>query len=366
MKVVATRDAVRFVSPLSMATVSGHPVRTDLFEDHAEPTWTQHISLGHWANVLLIAPLSAQTLAKLAHGFADNLLTATVLAARCKVLLCPAMDHDMYVHPTVQANLEQARQLGYHVMEPEHGELASGLTGQGRLPGFEAILTRVAGMHSGALEGVRALVTAGPTREPLDPVRILTNPSTGTMGFALADALACRGAEVTLIAGPTVLPTPSGVRRVDVTTAAQMHEAVLHRRRADLVFMAAAVADYTPAAVSDTKIRKEDSARVLHLAPTRDILAELGQLRQPDQTLVGFAMETDDGLARARKKLEAKRLDWIVLNDLTEPGAGFGTGTNKVTLLSRRGASMALPVMPKRELADALLDRILGARDSGD
>jgi phosphopantothenoylcysteine decarboxylase/phosphopantothenate--cysteine ligase len=300
------------------------------------------------------------------------------------------MDRDMYRHPATRRNLEQLQAYGYEVMPAAHGELASGLVGQGRLPEPDAIVDRIAahlaalpdgdspspdadgeaseiGSPERPLAGRRVLVTAGPTQEPIDPVRVLTNPSTGTMGYALAEAAARRGAQVTLVSGPTALETPPGVERVDVTTAEEMHEAVQTRREAtDLFFMAAAVADFTPADPSDTKLKKdatgasdEDEAFVLRLRRTPDILRTVGTHRRDDQVLVGFALETDDGLANARRKLEAKHLDWIALNNLRDEGAGFGTGTNQVTLLHRSGATETLPRMPKRAVADAMLDRIL-------
>ena len=359
VQVLATPDASRFISPLTLGALSGNRVLVEIFEEGSEESWTQHITLGHWADLYVIAPATAQTLAKLAHGFSDSMLTATALAARCPVLICPAMDHDMYMHPAVRANLKRLKGLGYQVMQAAYGELASGLVGLGRLPEPEAILERVAELVPGVLRGKKALVTAGPTREPIDPVRVLSNHSTGTMGFALATSLVRRGAHVTLVTGPTLLPTPAGVHRVDVAASAEMHEAVMAHSDADYVFMAAAVADYTPVEPSTSKLAKREDGLVLRLRRTTDILAELGQNRRPAQTLVGFAMETEDGIARARQKLIAKNLDWIVLNHVNEDGAGFGSGTNRVILLGRDGSSHALPVMPKQEVAEVLLERIL-------
>ena len=359
VQVLATENAFRFIPSTTLATLSGRNVLTNLFDGGDEETWTQHITLGHWADIFVIAPATAQTLAKLTHGFADSMLTATALAARCPVLVCPAMDHDMYMHPVVRANLEQVQELGYHVLPPDHGELASGLIGYGRLPDIEDILQYLGTLLPEELRGKFALVTAGPTREPIDPVRVLTNHSTGTMGFALAQELARRGADVTLVTGPTLLDTPRGVYRVDVTTSAQMLDSVLARRDADLVFMAAAVADYTPIETLSSKIKKTEDDLVLRLQRTPDILAKLGSLRRSGQVLVGFAMETDDALENARKKLEEKNLDWIVLNDLREKGAGFGTKTNRVTLIGQDGSCFPLEIMPKQNVARALLDHIL-------
>lgn len=359
VQVLATPDTSRFISPLTLGTLSEKPVLVEIFDEGAADSWTKHITLGHWADLFVIAPATAQTLAKLAHGFSDSMLTATALAARCPVLVCPAMDHDMYMHPAVRANLKRLQGLGYQVMQATYGELASGLTGLGRLPEPEAILERIAELVPGALRGKEALVTAGPTREPIDPVRVVTNHSTGAMGFALAASLARRGAHVTLVTGPTLLPTPNGVHRVDVTASSEMHEAVMAHMDADFVFMAAAVADYTPQETSASKLKKKENDLVLRLRRTTDILLELGKHRRPDQTLVGFAMETEDGITNARQKLAAKNLDWIVLNYVNEDGAGFGNGTNRVTLLGRDGSTHALPVMAKQEVAEALLERIL-------
>ena len=359
VQVITTRDAAQFITKTTLSTLSGHRVLTELTDSGDEDAWTKHITLGHWADLFLIAPATAQTVAKLVHGFADNMLTATALAARCPVLVCPAMDHDMYLHPAVKTNILALQELGYKVLEPGYGELASGLVGIGRLPDVEDILERLAELLPGELRGKHALVTAGPTYEPIDPVRVVSNHSTGTMGFTLAKDLARRGARVTLVTGPTLLKTPDRVHRVDVLTSAEMLEAVLVHQSADFVFMAAAVADYTPAEFHTSKIKKETDQLVLKLRRTTDILAELGKHRQEHQTLVGFAMETENDLTNARRKLVEKNLDWIVLNNLTEDGAGFGTGTNRVTLLGKDGSSYPLSVMPKAEVATALLDRVL-------
>lgn len=359
VQVLTTRDAAQFITTTTLETLSGHPVLTELTDSGEAGAWTRHITLGHWADLFLIAPATAQTVAKLAHGFADNMLTATALAARCPVLVCPAMDHDMYLHSAVKTNLRTLQDQGYEVLEPGFGELASGLVGVGRLPDTDEILERVAELLPGELRGRHALVTAGPTYEPIDPVRVVSNHSTGTMGFTLAKDLARRGARVTLVTGPTLLDTPDRVHRVDVLTSAEMLEAVQVHRDADFVFMAAAVADYTPTEFHPSKIKKADDQLVLKLRRTTDILAELGKSRQEHQTLVGFAMETENDLANARRKLVEKNLDWIVLNNLNEDGAGFGTGTNRVTLLGKDGSSYPLAVMPKKQVARALLDHVL-------
>ncbi len=363
VQVLMTPDAARFVTPLTLGTLSEREVLVEIFPDNEAGSWTKHVSLGLWADLFVIAPATAQTLAKLAHGFSDTMLTATALAARCPLLVCPAMDHDMFLHPATAANLERLRGFGYEVMDPGYGALASGLVGHGRMPEPEEIFARLLERlrAAGALSGRHVLVTAGPTREAFDPVRVLTNPSTGTMGYAMAEAAARRGARVTLVSGPTALAAPAGVERIDVNTAEEMHQAVLAHQDADLVLMAAAVADYAPLEPAASKIKKQDGELTIRLRRTPDILAALGRQKRPGQTLVGFAMETDDGPANARRKLAAKNLDWIVLNDLNEAGAGFGTGTNRVTLIHRSGRAEDLPQLPKRAVAEMLLDRILGA-----
>ena len=290
VQVLMTRGAARFIPPLTLGTLSERDVLTEIFPEHAEGSWTQHVTLGLWADLFVIAPATAQTLAKLAYGFSDAMLTATALSARCPLLVCPAMDHDMYGHPATQANLGRLRQFGYEVMEPGYGSLASGLTGYGRMPEPEAIVRRVVEKLGAAgsgerqkdtLAGQRVLVTAGPTREAIDPVRFLSNPSTGTMGFALAAAARERGADVTLVSGPTALATPPGVRRIDVMTAEEMHRAVQTHPAADLVFAAAAVSDYAPVQTSEEKIKKDEGELVLRLRRTPDVLAALGQAKRP-------------------------------------------------------------------------------------
>ena len=372
VQVLMTPDAERFIPPLTLGTLSEKEVLTEIFPENEDGSWTKHVALGEWADLFVVAPATAQTIAKLAHGFCDSMLTATALSARCPLLVCPAMDRDMYRHAATQNNLEQLREIGYDVMPAEHGELASGLVGQGRMPEPNAILHRVeeklnaadstvdqtAHSDSAPLAGQSVLVTAGPTREPLDPVRVLTNPSTGTMGYALAEAATRRGALVTLVTGPTTLSPPSGVEVIEVKTAADMNEAVQARREdADFVFMAAAVADYPPVDPSSSKRKKDDGDLVLHLRRTPDILKRLGAHKQPDQVLVGFALETDDVLENARQKLNEKNLDWIAVNDPMEDGAGFGP-TNRVTLLRRDGPPEELPLMPKADVAEVLLDRV--------
>src|SRR5690606_29444768 len=303
-------------------------------------------------------------MAKLAGGFCDNMVMAVALAARCPILVCPAMDHDMYVHPATQANLERLRGLGYRVLPPEYGELASGLVGEGRLPEPEAILAAATAIvasssspgsspgssssaKSSSLSGKHVLVTAGPTREAVDPVRYLSNRSSGKMGYAIAREAAQRGARVTLVSGPTALDSPPGVTVERVTTAAEMHEAVLRHLDADLIIGAAAVADYMPATVSDRKLKKDDGFQSIELAPAVDILADVGNRKRAGQVIVGFALETHDEERNARRKMAAKNLDWIVINNPLEEGAGFEGDTNRVTLLSADDRVVELPLSSK-------------------
>lgn len=477
VQVLMTKDARRFIAPLTLGTLSGREVLTDLFPDDAtgqaaEDAWAKHVTLGLWADLFVVAPATAQTIAKLAYGFSDSMLTSTALSAECPLLVCPAMDRDMYHHPATQSNLERLRALGYAVMPAEHGELASGLVGQGRLPEPESIVDQAIQLlaavdaaddemddsfdgftfeseaqgdtapdytdmeayethstpgrsipdvedpapspplhdvSSGGgsppersptfpldgpsrpspempsdepseqplaferttggsasdepLAGLNVLVTAGPTQEPIDPVRVITNRSTGTMGYALARAAADRGATVTLVSGPTCLDTPPNVERIDVTTTKEMHTIVQQHADVDLILMAAAVSDYTPARTAPSKIKKDGSDELsIRLRRTSDILKTLGERKRPYQQLVGFALETEDELANARRKLHTKNLDWIVLNNPLEEGAGFGTTTNRVTLIHRDGYKEEFPVLPKLDVANRLLDRVIAAR----
>lgn len=365
VKVVMTPDATRFVTPLTLGTLSENEVFIEIFPENVSGSWTKHVSLGLWADLFVVAPATAQTLSKLVSGACDSMLTAVALTARCPSLLCPAMDHDMYVHAATSNNLETLRTRGAFVMEAEYGELASGLIGQGRLPEPQAIFDRAVEIlkaasleKKGPLAGKKVLVTAGPTREAIDPVRYISNHSTGTMGYELARSAARLGADVVLVSGPTSLETPKDVRRIDVVTAAEMHHAVKEHVDANIVIMVAAVADYAAVNVSTSKIKKDGLNRTLGLKPTVDILASLGASKSPGQLLVGFALETDNLVANATEKLNRKNLDWIILNNPKEEGAGFGTGTNRVTLLSKEGKVVELPKMPKDEVAEAILELV--------
>lgn len=350
--------AKSFITPLTMATLSKHPILVEFF-DPENGAWNSHVSLGEWADGYIIAPATANTIAKMANGVADNLLLTTYLSARCPVFVAPAMDLDMYAHAATQANLDTLRQRGCEVIEPTSGELASGLEGKGRMEEPERILEALETYYAriqGPLSGRRFLVTAGPTVEAIDPVRYISNYSTGKMGYALAAELQRRGAAVTLVSGPTRLETPPGVDRVDVTTAEQMYEAAVQAfDQCDGAVMCAAVADYRPAQVADQKIKKGETNWTLALEPTRDIARELGQ-RKGDRLLVGFALETEQEQEHALEKLKKKNLDFIVLNSLANPGAGFGGDTNRITILDREGRLRDYALKSKKEVARDIVD----------
>lgn len=359
VRVVMTPLAKQFITPLTMATLAKNPILVEFF-DPENGAWNSHVSLGEWADCYLIAPATANTLAKMATGVADNLLLTTYLSARCPVVVAPAMDLDMFAHPATQANLATLRSRGVRVVEPEAGELASGLTGKGRLAEPEHIVeavTRLLVPTAKSLEGRHFLVTAGATIEAIDPVRFISNHSSGKMGYAIAGELAARGARVTLVSGRTALACPEGVERVDVLSAEEMYRAATEAFAAcDGAVMCAAVADYTPEQVSATKLRKGDGELVIRLRRTHDIAAELGA-RKEGRLLVGFALETDDEEAHAEQKLARKHFDFIVLNSLRDAGAGFRGDTNKVTFIDRTGGE-PLPLLTKREVAGRIVDRI--------
>jgi phosphopantothenoylcysteine decarboxylase/phosphopantothenate--cysteine ligase len=374
VKVIMTPAARDFVTPLSLSTLSKNPVLTDLVR---EDTWTNHVDLGHWADCMLIAPLTANTLAKMAAGLCDNLLLATYLSAICPVIVAPAMDEDMWRHPSTLANLERIRTYGNMVIPVEKGELASGLNGEGRMAEPETIMSglktlllqdaQASASRRGSirdaigqdLSGKRALVTAGPTYEAIDPVRFIGNHSSGKMGLALARALAERGAAVDLVLGPTSLDAEiPGVTVKRVHSAEEMYEACLERfPHADLAIMAAAVADYSPVTRAADKIKKEGDTLILELKRTKDILATLGSQKRPGQVLVGFALENTDGRDYALGKLKTKRADLIVLNTLADEGAGFGVDTNKITIFEKDGAELSYERKPKQQVARDIVDR---------
>lgn len=367
VKVVMTEAATKFVSPLTFSALSGHDVATDLWsvnQSSGSDIATRHIDLATWADAFIVAPASANTIAKLTYGLSDNLLTIIALASRCPIFLAPTMDADMYINPVTQQNIGRLQERGYIVIPPDEGDLASGLKGPGRLPEIQVIIEaveRTLDKSAQDLKGRRILVTAGPTFESIDPVRFIGNRSSGKMGFAVARAAAQRGAEVTLIAGPVSLETPRSVRRIDVESAAQMYEAVhAHASKAHAVIMAAAVADYKPQVEAKKKMKKQGPAESLtiELAGTPDILLSLGEKKKKGTVLVGFALETDNELHNAQEKLKKKNLDFIVLNSLTEKGAGFGTDTNVVTLVPRRGKIEKLPLMSKFDVANKILNHL--------
>ena len=359
VRVVMTPLAKQFITPLTMATLSKNPILVEFF-DPENGAWNSHVSLGEWADCYLIAPATANTLAKMATGIADNLLLTTYLSARCPVVVAPAMDLDMYAHAATQQNLRTLAERGVRIVEPAEGELASGLTGKGRMAEPDAITAFVGELlteKKKTLCGKRLIVTAGATIEAIDPVRFISNHSSGKMGYAIAGELAARGAAVTLVSGRTALATPPGVERVDVLSADEMYDAAVRAfDEADGAVMCAAVADYTPAEVSATKIKKGDGKLFIRLRRTRDIAAELGA-RKGGRLLVGFALETHDEEAHAESKLERKKFDFIVLNSLRDAGAGFRGDTNKVTFIDRAGHE-ELPLLSKREVAARIADRI--------
>jgi phosphopantothenoylcysteine decarboxylase/phosphopantothenate--cysteine ligase len=360
VQVLVTNSATKFVSPLSLATVSSKQVLADVSDSS---TWNNHVALGLWADAMLIAPCSANTLGKLANGLCDNMVNAVYLSARCPIFIAPAMDEDMWIHPSTRANLAKVQQYGNHIIPTEYGELASGLIGEGRMAEPENMVKILSEYFSATrpLKGVKALVTAGPTYERIDPVRFIGNFSTGKMGVALAEALAEAGAEVQLIAGPGVKqPNSSVIVTTSVESAKEMFDAVMaYAAHSQIMIMAAAVADYRPDEVALHKIKKNDSGFSITLTKTDDILASLGKIKAPHQTLVGFALETDNELEHAHKKLIAKNADMIVLNSLRDAGAGFGHDTNKVTLILPNAMPIELPLQSKRDTAKAIIDNIM-------
>ncbi|MGI6721398.1 MAG: bifunctional phosphopantothenoylcysteine decarboxylase/phosphopantothenate--cysteine ligase CoaBC [Anaerovoracaceae bacterium] len=358
--VIMTENACQFITPLTFETLTGHRCITDTFDRNFEFN-VAHVSLAQAADLIMIAPATANVIAKLAHGIADDMLTTTVLAARCPVLVSPAMNTAMYENAVTRANLNTLENYGFEIIEPATGLLACNYEGKGKMP-EPAVLQQHIEKHIARykdLSGSKVLVTAGPTMEPIDPVRYITNHSSGRMGFELARACMLRGARVTLISGSTSLEPPLFVDLIRVGSAAEMYDAVIDNfDDADFVFKAAAVADYTPAAYHDDKIKKSGGEATIKLTRTRDILAELGRRKRDDQFICGFSMETKDLLQNSTAKLEAKNADMIVANNLKIKGAGFGTDTNVVTIITKDGCE-ELPTMSKFEVADAIIDRAL-------
>jgi len=361
VQVVMTPEATQFITPLTLSTLSKKPVFVDYY-DPKTGEWNNHVHLALKADLLLVAPASANTLAKFAHGLCDNLLTACYLSAKCPVYLAPAMDLDMWKHPATRQNMEKLQAYGNVLIPPGEGELASGLVGEGRLAEPEDIFAFLNSSLTIALplSGKKALVTAGPTYEAIDPVRFIGNHSSGKMGYAIAKALARLGAEVTLISGPTDLATPPSVYRVDVRSAQQMFEAAsAHFGDSDIVVMSAAVADYTPQEVADQKIKKKAEDFNITLKKTVDILGTLGQQKTARQTLVGFALETNNELENAQDKLVRKNADFIVLNSMQDKGAGFAVDTNKVTVLQKDGKVIPFDLKSKDDVAEDICDLIV-------
>lgn len=362
VRVIMTEAATEFVAPLTFATLTEQPVTLNLFDEGDEQTGVQHIDLARWADALVICPATANILAKVANGLADDALSTTLLATRAPVIFCPAMNSAMWENPAVQENVAKLKARGFEFVDPEWGALATTAEGSGwgRLAPVHQILSRIKRVVLGTdvLADTTVLVTAGPTREPVDPVRFITNHASGKMGFALAEAARLRGAEVILVSGPNHLQKPDDVTYVEVESVEQMWEAVQRAyAAADALVMAAAVADYKPRAVSRQKIKKSQEKLVLEMDRTMDILAELAD-DKGERVHVGFAVETENELANARKKLLAKNLDMVVVNNPLEAGSGFGWDTNKATILTGAGASEALPKMSKFELAGLILDKV--------
>jgi phosphopantothenoylcysteine decarboxylase/phosphopantothenate--cysteine ligase len=359
VSVMMTEAATRFVTPLTFGALSGQQVYTDMFSSDAEEIMA-HITLSGDADVVLIAPATAQTIARLAQGMADNLLTTAVLASVAPVVVCPAMNSKMLAHPATQRNLVTLKELGYRIVEPESGPLACGETGSGRLAEWETVKEVVEGLFVDQdLAGQQVLITAGPTREPVDPARYLSNRSSGKMGYALARTAKRRGAEVVLISGPTNIPAPSGVTIIPVQTAAEMAEAVEEQAgEANIIVKAAAVADFRPKNIALLKIKKSTADLQLELEPNQDILATLGKVRRPDQVLVGFAAESNNHEAEGRRKLEAKQADLIVVNDILGKQTGFDVDTNQVTLITQESAEQ-LALLSKEETANGIWDKII-------
>jgi phosphopantothenoylcysteine decarboxylase / phosphopantothenate---cysteine ligase len=359
VKVIMTPSATQFITPLTLSTLSRNEVLSAIATNDA---WANHVMLGRWADIMLLAPLSCNTMAKMAGGHCDNLLLAVYLSAICPVVIAPAMDEDMWHHPSTRRNLDTLAGFGHAIIPVEHGELASGLTGDGRMAEPEAILHWLEQHFSQSqpLKGKKALVTAGPTYEAIDPVRYIGNHSSGKMGLALAAALAAKGAEVTLVLGPSALTPPTGIEVVRVKSAAEMYAACQSVfPSATIAVMSAAVADYTPVVVADQKIKKTDGALTIELTKTRDILMSLGQEKKPGQLLVGFALETHNEKEFALQKLKTKNADLIVLNSMNDNGAGFGLDTNKVTIFDRQGNEYPFAVKSKKEVAADIVNTII-------
>ena len=358
VQVVITPAGKEFITPITLSALTSKPVISEFFAQR-DGSWHSHVALGQWADAMLIAPATASSIGKMAHGVADNMLITTYLSMKAPVFVAPAMDLDMFAHPSTTENLNTLRRYGNHIIEPAEGELASHLVGKGRMEEPENIVAYLERYfaQSEQLAGKKIVITAGPTYEKIDPVRFIGNYSSGKMGFALAEECAARGAEVTLVAGPVqIKATHPNIHRIDVESCAEMYAATTEAfKTADCGILCAAVADFTPEKTADTKIKREGDDLVLSLKPTHDIAAALGQMKQPHQRLVGFALETNDEVAHAQGKLERKNLDFIVLNSLNDKGAGFRHDTNKITIISREEVK-EYPLKSKSEVASDIID----------
>lgn len=360
VKVIMTLAAADFISKLTLSTLSKNKVLVELFD---EESWANHVMLGRWADIMLIAPLSCNTLSKMAHGQCDNLLLAVYLSATCPVVVAPAMDEDMWHHPATKKNIQKLVNFGNKVIPVEKGELASGLFGDGRMAEPANIIKYLEEDFSKnrSLVGKRAFVSAGPTYEPLDPVRFIGNHSSGKMGWAIAEELYSRGADVTVVLGPSTLDlTANGIKTIRVNTAEEMYVACNNEfNNADIGVMAAAVADYTPVQVAENKIKKADSGLTIELKKTKDVLKSLGEKKTPKQVLVGFALETNNEREYALEKLKNKNADMIIMNSLKDEGAGFGADTNKITIFDKSGKEFKYELMSKKQVAKNIIDTII-------
>jgi phosphopantothenoylcysteine decarboxylase/phosphopantothenate--cysteine ligase len=364
VKVIMTEKAKAFITPLTLATLSRNPILVDFF-DPTNGAWNSHVSLGLWADAYIIAPATANTIAKMAHGVADNLLTTTYLSARCPIFVAPAMDLDMYAHPTTQENIKYLKSKGVNIIDATSGFLASGLEGKGRMAEPEEISERVSEFFNSKqeLSGKKVLITAGPTYEKIDPVRFIGNHSTGKMGYALAEECASRGADVYLVSGPVQIKAKHpNIKTISVTSAEEMYNAAnAEFESSDICILCAAVADFRPETQADEKIKREKDDLVIRLKPTQDIAASLGAKKKDNQILVGFALETNNEAQNAKGKLERKNLDFIVLNSLKDANACFGYDTNKITIIERNGNSEAFCLKSKTEVAKDIIDKICKA-----
>lgn len=364
VKVIMTEKAKAFITPLTLATLSKNPILVDFF-DPTNGAWNSHVSLGLWADAYVIAPATANTIAKMAHGIADNLLTTTYLSARCPVFVAPAMDLDMYAHPTTQENIEYLKSKGVNIIDAASGFLASGLEGKGRMAEPEDIANQVSNFFASKqeLRGKKVLITAGPTHEKIDPVRFIGNHSSGKMGYALAEECAARGADVYLVSGPVQIKAKHpNIKTISVVSAGEMYEAASAEfDSSDITILCAAVADFRPETQADEKIKREKDDLVIRLKPTQDIAANLGSRKKENQILVGFALETNNEAENAQGKLKRKNLDFIVLNSLKDENACFGYDTNKITIIEKNGNTQAFSLKSKTEVAKDIIDKVCKA-----